>query len=61
MLVVCQLHWAGGERVESVDTGLEGLGVHDYGFEIFNADADVESLLDCEVFEIHCVNGNGCL
>ena len=42
-----------------MDAGLECLGVHDYSFEVFNTDANVELFLDSEIFEVQCVNGNG--
>ena len=41
-----------------MDVGPERLGMHDYGFEVFDTDADMELFLDREVFEIQSVYGN---
>ena len=47
--------------VRRCDVCVEGIGMCDDSFEVFDTDANVEPVFDGEVIEIQCIYGNGCL
>jgi len=52
VILVCQLQRPSWERVQSLDASFKCLGMHDYGLEVFNADANVQLFLNSEIFEV---------